>query len=155
MDDARFSRVLVVRAPCHGCALNLEQVIEVTRLLPINPIAGAPETVQGLAVIRGAPVPVVSLAMLFGEKSAVTTRLVVVRTGDRRAALAVDEVLGIRGFSRAALSALPPLARNAAAGTLEAIGVLDSELIFLLNSASVIPEELLQEPIPRGGDGIG
>jgi hypothetical protein len=38
---------------------------------------------------------------------------------------------------------MPPLLRDAAACALEAIGALDSELLFMLNSAGVVSEKLL------------
>jgi len=39
---------------------------------------------------------------------------------------------------------MPPLLRDAAAGLVEAIGTLDSELFFVLNTASIVPDEFLE-----------
>jgi purine-binding chemotaxis protein CheW len=130
----------VVRAAGHTCALNLAHVIEIMRPLPVVPVAGAPAMVLGMSVIRGVPVPVVSLPALFGGDTGACTRFVVVRAGARQAALAVEEVAGIRKFDRAALEAMPPLLRDAAQGAVENIGALDSELFFVLNTAGMVPD---------------
>ena len=137
------TRALLVRVATHACALRLSNVVEIMRPLPVEALAGAPEMVYGLSVIRGVPVPVVALAALFNVGDRPAKRLVVVRTGDKQVALAVDAVLGVGEFSVAALSAMPPLLRDAAAGVVETIGALDSELLFVLNTASIVPSELL------------
>src|SRR5579864_4751234 len=68
---------LFVRAGAHMCALALSNVAEIMRPLPIAPLAGAPEIVRGLSVIRGAPVPVVDLGRLLGsEAQSPSTRFV-------------------------------------------------------------------------------
>src|SRR5579863_6492185 len=136
--------VLLVRAATHICALNLSHVIEVMRPLPVAQLTGAPEMVCGLAVIRGNPVPVVVLARLFGTGTSAPGRFVVVRAGEKQVALAVDEVLGIRRFRASASQSMPPLLRDAAAGMVTAIGALDSDLMFVLNTAGIVPPELLQ-----------
>ena len=136
--------VLVVRAATFTCALNLGHVMEVMRPLPVERVAGAPEMVLGLSMIRGVPVPVVALAALFKGGSSASTRFVVVRTGGKQVALAVEMVLGIRELTANDYQALPPLLRNAAAGAVDTIGALDSELFFVLKTASIIPREVLE-----------
>jgi purine-binding chemotaxis protein CheW len=143
INETSASPALLVRVATHTCALNLAHVIEIMRPLPIEPVAGAPEIVLGLSVIRGVPVPVVALAALFHADLGVSTRFVVVRSGEKHVALAVDEVLGIREFSPSVYQVMPPLLRDAARGAVETIGALDSELFFVLNTASIVPDELL------------
>ena len=137
-----MSLVLLVHVAAHTCALSLSHVIEIMRPLPVQPVADAPEMVLGLSVIRGTPVPVVAMPALFSADSGTSGRFVVVQTGSRRVALAVDEVFGIRDLGPAA--ALPPLLRDAARGTVEAVGALDSELLFVMNAARIVPGEVLE-----------
>ena len=100
---------LLVRAGPRICALSLADVVETMRPGPIEPLAGAPEVVRGLAVIRGAPVPVVDLASLLGDgEHSVPTRFVTVRTGERNVALLVDEVMGIGIFLRRSATTCHP-----------------------------------------------
>lgn len=141
-EGGSVSTALLVRVGAHMCALKLAHVVEVMRPLTVEILTGAPKIVSGLSVIRGSPVPIVSLSTLF-DSTTPATRLVVVRTGDKHVALAVDEVIGIRKFPFSTLSATPSLLRGAASGLVETIGALDSELYLVLNTATIIPEEWL------------
>jgi chemotaxis signal transduction protein len=67
---------------------------------------------------------------------------VTLRTGARSVALAVDQVIGIQEVRDSALCGLPSLIRSGAADLIEAIGVLDRELLFLLDRSIVLPESV-------------
>jgi|SRR5271170_3280708 len=90
--------VVLVRSGNLFCALPLESVIETLRSPPITAIAGAPEWVQGVAVIRGATVVVVDLGIMLGASSAEVKqpRLVTLHVGARVIALAVESITGVR-----------------------------------------------------------
>lgn len=133
---------LVIRLGGLRCALPLRAVIETMRPLPIEPFAGAPTGVLGAAIIRGAPTVVVDLGMVIGHATARPTRFVTVRTGARTVALAVDAVEGVREVPRGALEALPPLLGDPATAAVEAVGTRDAELLVLLRTARLVPEEL-------------
>jgi purine-binding chemotaxis protein CheW len=132
---------LLCRAGAVLCALPTEQVSEIMRLLPIEQIAGAPEYVRGLTVIRGAPTPVVDLGRVIGDQTTQCTRLVALRAATGTIALAVEAVIGIAAIDAAALGQLPPLLRDAA--TVSAIATLDTELIVFLRATRLVPEDLL------------
>ena len=130
------------------CALPLGHVVETLRPLPVEPLAGAPAFVQGLCVIRGVPRPVVDAARLLGaqapgalppDRSA--ARFVTVWAGARQVALAVDAVLGVRTVPPDSLQALPPLLHEAGAEAVAAVGRLDAELLLVLRSSRLLPEE--------------
>jgi purine-binding chemotaxis protein CheW len=134
---------LLIRTGPHICALSLADVVETMRPRPVEPLAGAPEVVRGLSVIRGAPVPVVDLAKLLGDgEQSVATRFVTVRTGERTVALTVDAVLGIRDIPPALQKEMPPLLRNARPDIVDAVSTLDSELLLVLKAAKLLPEEV-------------
>jgi purine-binding chemotaxis protein CheW len=133
---------LLLRIAGRLCALPLAHVIETMRPLPVEPVAGAPRGVQGVSIVRGRAVPVVDAARLFDRPSGMPTRFVTLRAGDRVAALAVDEVLGVRVLAAASLDALPALLSAAAAESVSAIGTLDAELLLILDAARMIPEEV-------------
>ena len=135
---------LLCRAGTHLCAMPLEHVVEIMRVLPIEAVAGAPHYVHGLCVIRGLPVPVLDAGLLIGDHATRPERLVTIRIGDRTIALAVEGVLGIRSIMAGAIRQLPPLLRHAAAETIAAIGTLDAELLFFLNTARIVPEDVLE-----------
>jgi purine-binding chemotaxis protein CheW len=133
---------LVCRVATRRCALWLEDVVETMRPLPVEPLAGAPPFVRGVAVVRGDPVPVVDAASLLGAGESRPTRFVTVTAGDRGVGLAVDAVLGVEVISRESLEELPPLLGDASAAVVSAMGALGSELVVALRSARLVPADV-------------
>jgi purine-binding chemotaxis protein CheW len=123
------------------CALPLDHVEETMRPMAVEPIAGVPAFLQGLAVVRGSAVPVVDAALLLGGDGSRPTRFVTVKAGQRRIALAVDAVIGIKAISARSLEALPLLFQGSHLDAVSAIGTLDSELMLVLHSARLLPED--------------
>jgi len=124
------------------CALPLEQVIETLRPLPMEPLSGAPGFVCGLSIIRGLPVPVVDLGRLLGTERTRPTRFVTLRAGVRTVALAVDAVIGVRALGSAGAGELPPLLSATGNDALRSLGSLDGELLLVLESGRLVPDEL-------------
>lgn len=112
------------------------------RPLPVERIAGTPEFVLGLSVIRGKAVPVVDLGLLLGASrpESAARRFLTLELGERDVALSVGDVLGVRALDPEQLSALPPLVDGAQAEMIEALGTLDAQLLCVLRAASVFPE---------------
>jgi len=137
--------VVLVRSGNLFCSLPLESVIETLRSPPITAIAGAPQWVQGVAVIRGATVVVVDLGIMLGASSAEVEqpRLVTLHVGARVIALAVESITGVREFDRTMLSEVPPLLLQAHPEVLTAIGLLDGELMLVLDGSRIITAEEL------------
>jgi purine-binding chemotaxis protein CheW len=131
---------LLCRVETRLCALPLDNVVETMRPLPIEPVAGAPDFVLGLSVVRGAPVPIVDVERLLGGKSVNPARFVMLKVGERCVGLAVESAVGIRQIGAASLQDLPPLLRNAEADAVSTIGTLDSELLVVLQAVRIVPE---------------
>ncbi len=133
---------LLCRVHAYWCALPLRHVVETMRPLPTSPIAGAPSFVAGVAIIRGAPVPVVALSRLLGATGAEPRRFVCVRTERGVVALAVDDVRGVRSLAGQSLRALPSLLQHAEPHMVTAVGTLDAELLLVIQTARAVPDEL-------------
>lgn len=134
-------RALVVRVRAWVCALPLTAVAETMRALDVRSVPGAPRFVRGLAVIRGAHVPVVDLAALLGVADGQRgARLVSVRAGARPLALEVDEVLCIKELDPATLERTPPLLSRALPECVDSLGTLDGQSMALLETARLLPE---------------
>jgi purine-binding chemotaxis protein CheW len=144
---------LVFRVQGRLCALPLGHVIETMRPLPTAAVAGAPGFVRGLAVIRGAPVPVLDVASLFGETDASSDRFVTLVAGKRCVALAVGSVLGVRAIPSGSLRELPPLLHEAGSEVVASIGLLDAELLSVLQSSRLLPVDAW-EAIDRARDAL-
>ena len=122
------------------CGLPLEHISETMRPLPLEPFAGMPAFVDGLSIIRGAPVPVVDLARLLGNDSnARRTRFVVVKVRERHVALSVERVIGVKSLAAIVSGALPPLLASARADFVSAVGSLDEHLLVVLESGLILP----------------
>lgn len=137
-------QALIVRAGTRACAIPVQHVAETMRPLPIESLAGAPGFVRGLSVIRGAPLPVLDLkALLEGNGRASTySRFVTVKIDERRFALGVDAVVGLRNLSSARLEDLPPLLQHAGRDSIEALGADDAQLLVLLRTMRLVPDEV-------------
>lgn len=144
MDGYDSDLSLLCRVQTRLCALPLAHVVETMRPLPVEPLPGAPSFVRGLSIIRGAAVPIVDVAHLFNGEASSSGRFVTIAIVDRRAALAVDDVLGVRSIPAASLQALPPLLQNT--DVVSAIGTLDAELLVVLHAARMMPDNLWPSP---------
>jgi purine-binding chemotaxis protein CheW len=139
------TRVLLCRVRKRLCAVPLEHVVEIMRPLRVESFAGMPSFIKGVSLIRGAPVPVVDAGALLGTSDdAQPARFVSVRAGQRRVALAVEEVLGVRELPAAALHGLPPLLHDASADVVSAVGTLDQEFLVVLQAARFVLESQWQ-----------
>ena len=122
-------------------AVPIEHVVETMRPLAIEPIAGAPTFVSGLSVVRGVPLPVVSVAQLLEQTTTSPPgRFVTLRNGAGFVVLAVDAVIGVRRLPPEASRDLPPLLREAAADVVAKIGTLDAQLLLVLRTLQLLPE---------------
>ena len=130
---------LFVIAGSRTCCVPLAHVIETKRPLPIAVMNGVSPVVLGLAVIRGAAVPVVDLARAMGATDAAPTtpagRFVSLRVGDRTVALLVEAVVGVREIDVSTMAVPPLLGR---AEMIESIGALDAQLLVVLRAMRVL-----------------
>jgi purine-binding chemotaxis protein CheW len=138
------SPVFVVMVGARACAFPLHHVAETMRPLPIKPVAGTPGFVCGVSLIRGTPTPVVDLKALLEncENSPGYGRFVSLKLDDRRVAIGVDSVVGLRHLDSAQLGELPPLLRDVAADLIESFGTRDAQLLLVLRAARIVPDEV-------------
>lgn len=114
------------------------------RPLPLERVAETREFVRGMSIVRGQAVPVVDARRLLGgDGTSSSGRFVTLRVGSRRVALHVDDVLGVRILAKDLLGEVPPLLGDASAAR-TALGALDGRLLELLDTARLLPAELLE-----------
>jgi purine-binding chemotaxis protein CheW len=149
MADDGTCRMVLFRVGTGMCAMPVQQVIETMRPQPVQALADSPHYILGVSVIRGAAVPVVDLAALVhgrGENGQEPARLVTVRAGGttdatRTAALAVAGVEGVAAIPLASLERMPPLLGDPH-GAAYSLGVGDTGVMLLLDSARTVPDEV-------------
>lgn len=136
---------LLCRAGRAVLALPIESVGETLRPLPIVALSPTTDVVLGVSIVRGHSTPVVDGRALMGElPDRPPGRLVTLRLGARVAALAVDEVIGVRALEDLSTEELPPLLGEVAADLASAIAVLDGELLVVLRASRVVPSAVWQ-----------
>jgi len=145
---------LLVRVRGSLCALPLAHVHEVSRVLPMRPVPGAPAFMSGVTVLRGHAVPVIDSAAILGHADAKAdadagrpnarsaSRLVTVKLAGRRVALAVDETVGVRDLPADTRVDLPPLLRDVPAHVVSELRLLDGELLLVLGTMRLVPDDL-------------
>lgn len=122
-------------------AFTVRHVAETMRMLPIDLISGAPASVLGVCIIRGEPVVVVDSARLFNDVAMRCNRLVTLRTGKRIVALAAEKIIGVQSLPADRHITLAPLLQRVE--TIESITMLDRELVYVLRTARIVPDDLL------------
>jgi purine-binding chemotaxis protein CheW len=145
---------LLVSAGTWRCALPLAGVVETLRALPLHPCSSVPAYVRGVSIIRGVATPILDLAAFLGaETAALPERLVVMRSGARPLALAVDHVFGIRSLDEETARPLRGVLTPFARGQVRSLRALDGELVALFEDAIVLPDELSNAALALGGSG--
>lgn len=148
MENPGSTAVLVFGSSGRSCALPLGHVSEIMRPLACQHLAGMPRHVIGVSVIRGVPVPVVSLAKLLDASAPDRRderpgqRLVALEVEGRRLALAVSSVLGVRYLSLETFENLSELIGAPGTQQVGRIGTPDNELMLLLAAARLVPEQV-------------
>lgn len=141
----QVGKVLVVSCGGRIGALPLHDVIETMRPLPVERVAGAPSFVEGVAIIRGVPTPVVDLGAVLGKSTQIAGRFVTLRVDDRQVAFSVSAVLGVRDLNTiTTITKLPPLLQYAVNDVVESIAVLDARVLMLLRSGWEVPDQVWQ-----------
>lgn len=135
-------QVVIFRVGGTWYALDVGRVREIVEAGPMTVIPGAPAAVRGLGTIRGAAIPVIDLAALFGavEPASTGTRVVVTLVEGEPVGLLVgdvDEVATVDGADVQPF-AVPGHASGAFRGVLQQPG----RLVLWVNPDALVPREV-------------
>lgn len=129
-----------VRAGAEQYALGVHDVLEVDELGALTPVPGAPAAVLGVHNLRGHIVPVIDLAAVLATSAAdPPARVVVIERGESRAALAVDQVLGVER--------MPDPTETVQSPHLAGAAIVDGTLVGFLDVDSIL--STVTESVPR------
>jgi purine-binding chemotaxis protein CheW len=119
----------------------------------LTPIDNAPSFVAGLSVIRGMAYPVLDLRKFFqGDGVDAPKRLIAIRVaGARRVALLVDAVLGQLPARSLGFQALPPILKSAQTEVIEALAMLDGQLLQVLDGGKLVPDSVWKDAVTGAG----
>jgi chemotaxis signal transduction protein len=117
---------LRIRLGTEHYALDLDHVLEVVELGDITPVPGSGANLIGLRNLRGEILPALDLSALLGVVGEKAPRsLVVVADGERRAGLAVDELIDLSQLPAATTSVDSLLVRESVLLEGALVGVVD------------------------------
>jgi len=113
--------------------IDVAVVQEVLREQPVTPVPLAPPEVRGLVNLRGRIVPAVDLGRRLGRPAAVRRTTVVVRIGSEVVCLLVDVIEDVVTLAAGDHRPVPATVDPSIAAHLGATGLLDSELLLVLD----------------------
>lgn len=127
--------------------LEINQVQEINRLLPITRVPRGPDYVEGVVNLRGNVIPVVNLHHRLGLGARVDserTRIIIVQTKEILAGLVVDGVLEVLDLPPKAIEP-PVMTEITNVVYLQGIGKIAERLILLLDLNKLLNLEELGE----------
>jgi chemotaxis signal transduction protein len=131
---------LRIQLGAESYALGLDHVVEVVELGEVTPVPGSGATLLGLRNLRGEILPALDLRVVLGVAAAAAPRhIVVVGQGDRRAGLAVDEVVDFSRLPEAAAAVDSAFVQRAVLAEGALVGVVDVSAVLLAHSRSPEP----------------
>lgn len=144
---AQELQLVVFRLEGQTYALDIQQVLEITRPSTITAVPSAPDFVEGITNLRGQVIPLISLARRLGlgagSKGKANTRVLIVEAGGARAGLVVDEVSEVLRVSRENIKPPPAIVVDAEAAYLQGVVLVGEDLVILLDAARLFrPEEV-------------
>jgi purine-binding chemotaxis protein CheW len=128
---------LRIRLGAEQYAIGFEHVLEVVELGEITPVPGSAASLLGLRNLRGEILPAFGLCALLGISSdGEPRRLVVVADGERRAGLAVDDVIDFSQLPETTTTLDSPLLCRGVLLDGALIGVVDVSAVLALPTGS-------------------
>jgi purine-binding chemotaxis protein CheW len=140
--DSECSSFLVCRVDSASYALPIACVVEVTRVALMQQVLDMPAFVLGAAMLRGELLPVVNAAWFVSAERSQPRRLITLRVGERKVALAVDDVVGCFDLDRRSMQDVPPLLASCRQAVAQ-LTTLDHQLLMILETARLVPEHVL------------
>lgn len=122
--------------------INIDDVLEVNKMLDITRVPKAPKFIEGLINLRGEVVPVVDLKRRLGlEKAdyASLARIIVINVEDSKLGIIVDRMAKSIVLSNDAVE--PPSPVLTGVEFLKGVGKTDSGLLLLLDAGRIITKE--------------
>jgi purine-binding chemotaxis protein CheW len=138
------AKYLLVSVGTRTCAFPLGDVSETMRTLRTVPLPGAPAFIAGVTTVRGDLTVVVNAHALLAEEGSEAHRMVILKAGPRRFALAVSEVAGIVELDDDGGAQLAPLLPTLTSDYVDRLLKLESSFATVLKGARIVPESVWQ-----------
>ena len=148
MPDARMQKqeeeiqLVVFKLGEEELGVNIHQVREIVRLVPITPIPRAPEFIEGVVNLRGQVLAVMDLAKRLDIPSkprSEKTRIVVVELEDNAVGMIVDEVSEVLRIPTSKVEKTPQLIESEISQRyITGVGKLKDRLLILIDLVATL-----------------
>jgi purine-binding chemotaxis protein CheW len=121
--------------------VDISQVQEINRMMPITRVPRAPAFMKGVINLRGQLIPVVDLRLRFGMlavEPTKSTRIVVVEIGHSRVGMIVDGVSEVLKMPIEHIEPAPEMITDIEAGYIKGVGKFGERLIVLLDLGPIV-----------------
>ena len=131
--------------------IDILQVQEIIRMLPIAIVPSAPNFVKGVIDLRGEVIPIIDMRKRFKLASTPynnETRIIVVHTHDFTVGFIVDAVCEVIRINESAIEPAPPVLTNIngeSQNYIRGVSKLEKGLLILLDLNNLISLEILEE----------
>jgi len=153
MPDVRMEKqeevqLVVFRLGEEEFGVNIHQVREIVRLVPITPIPRAPEFIEGVVNLRGQILAVMDLAKRLDVPSkprSEKTRIVVVELEDNVVGMIVDEVSEVLRIPISKVEKTPQIIESEISQRyITGVGKLEDRLLILIDLAAILSVEEIE-----------
>lgn len=143
--QAEETQLVVFKIGDEEFGVNIHQVREIVRLVPITPIPRAPGFIEGVVNLRGQILAVIDLAKkldLVSQSRSEKTRIVVVEVEDNTVGMIVDEVTEVLRMSNTQIESTPSIIDSEINQKyITGVGKLEDKLLVLIDLKAVLSTE--------------
>ena len=142
-------QLIIFKVDKEEFALEIQQVKEIVRLIPITPVPRTPFFIEGIVNLRGQILTVIDLAKRLNLKVNSRTdksRIIVVALEELVVGMIVDEVVEVLKLPEDSIEKHPELiSPEFRHSFLKGVGKLDKRLLMLIDVANLFSQEELED----------
>jgi len=150
-NDHKLVQLVSFKVSEEEYGIDILQVQEIIRMLPIAIVPSAPNFVKGVIDLRGEVIPIIDMRKRFKLPSTPydnETRIIVVHTHDFTVGFIVDAVYKVMRINESTIEPAPPVLTNVngdGQNYIRGVSKLEKGLLILLDLNNLISLEILEE----------
>ncbi len=146
--ESKLAQLVSFRVSDEEFGIDILQVQEIIRMLPIAIVPSAPSFVKGVIDLRGEVIPIIDMRKRFKLPPIPydnETRIIVVHTTNFTVGFIVDAVCEVIRISESAIEKPPAVVEGDGANYIKGVSKLEKGLLILLDLNGLISLEVLEE----------